>query len=538
MSSPEKASGNPAPSRLGDYLLGEMVSEDANTRTYHAQQTTMDRGVILVMQKAAGERGGQQRAFFLRDVRTKAAIEHAGIGAVFEAGEDAGELFWTRALLPGRSFAELHEAGEKYTPRDIAGYLKQLGGAMAHMEERGIKGAPLKFSDIVLSGHGILRIKNLAVAGERGFDESARDLCTAGDLFHELLDPSLAGTGLVGATRVARLLDIMTGAEEDAGPSWTQIANTAQELEQSIVSEVKAAEEWASKASRWSRIKRAGLFSGGGAVVGILIFAFLAGGAREAPAARDLSGMIVIPGGVYTDHEGKPATLASFSIDAHEVTIGEYATFLEALTGMGPGQRKSYDHESQPRTKLDHLPTDWPMMLSAARGGRPFNGRQFDLNHPVTGVDWWDAHAYATWNGGRLPTLTEWLAVVALEDNVTPYVDDWGPVDQPPRSSGKLGIHGLAGNVAEWSRDLESNPSFPMNAKVPVACGGSFQAPASGASSRNWLSTRALRRPDLGFRIVKPRPPPEPEREQQEKGKGENHGPGDEFPLRREDNKT
>ena len=153
------------------------------------------------------------------------------------------------------------------------------------------------------------------------------------------------------------------------------------------------------------------------------------------------------------------------------------------------------------------------------------------MNHPVTGVDWWDAHAYAAWKGGRLPTLREWLAVVALDDNVTPYVEGWGPVDQSPRSPGKLEIHGLAGNVAEWTRDFERNPSFPMNAKAPVVCGGSFLVPASGASSRSWVSTRGLRRKDLGFRTVKGKPPQGGGTTPGKSPKDKNHGPSSGFPL-------
>ena len=33
---------------------------------------------------------------------------------------------------------------------------------------------------------------------------------------------------------------------------------------------------------------------------------------------------------------------------------------------------------------------------------------EIDPNFPVAGVDFWDAHAYATWRGGRLPTEQEW----------------------------------------------------------------------------------------------------------------------------------
>ena len=529
MSAPENVSDGSVPPRLGDYLLGQLIAEDKDTWTYHARQRSMDRGVVLVRQKAA--RCDQPAASFLGDVRAKAAIEHSGIGSVFEAGEDGGELYWTRELLSGESFAELRESGQMYIPLELTGLLKQLGRAMAHLEERGTRGAPLKASDLILGEHGILRIQNLALAGEREADETARDLRAAAILMHELLQPGLAGTDLFGDTRLGRLFVLMMGEGEGVRLSWTQVANTAQELEQSLVSEVREALEARSKASRRYRMKK-GLAVTGAAVLTAVVSALLVVGRRDAPAARDLSGMVLIPGGDYRDHEGKSALLSSFMIDAHEVTIAEYQEFLDALSVMGAIQRKAYDHGSQPRTKVDHLPDDWLMVLSSARSGGTFNGLKYDMNHPVTGVDWWDAHAYAAWKGGRLPTLREWLAVVALDDNVTPYVEGWGPVDQSPRSPGKLEIHGLAGNVAEWTRDSERNPSFPMNAKAPVACGGSFLVPASGASSRSWVSTRALRRKDLGFRTVKEKPPQGGGTVPGKSPKGKNHAPSSGFPLR------
>ena len=33
---------------------------------------------------------------------------------------------------------------------------------------------------------------------------------------------------------------------------------------------------------------------------------------------------------------------------------------------------------------------------------------EIDLNCPMVMVDWWDAYAYATWKGRRLPTEVEW----------------------------------------------------------------------------------------------------------------------------------
>ena len=86
MSAPENVPDGSASPALGDYLLGQLIAEDEDTRTYHARQRAMGRGVVLVMQKGAGRE--QQAASFLGDVRAKAAIEHPGIGSVYEAVEN------------------------------------------------------------------------------------------------------------------------------------------------------------------------------------------------------------------------------------------------------------------------------------------------------------------------------------------------------------------------------------------------------------------------------------------------------------------
>ena len=51
MSGSEKDQVRPALRQLGDYLLVELVSEDEDTRTYHARQISVDRAVILVRLK-------------------------------------------------------------------------------------------------------------------------------------------------------------------------------------------------------------------------------------------------------------------------------------------------------------------------------------------------------------------------------------------------------------------------------------------------------------------------------------------------------
>ena len=213
--------------------------------------------------------------------------------------------------------------------------------------------------------------------------------------------------------------------------------------------------------------------------------------------ARDLSAMIGIPAGTYQITGGPVLQSKEFWIDAHEVTIAEYAEFLDALGSLHQNKRDGYDHQDQPERKIDHLPDDWETTFRAAKSGSSLDGLQLDLNCPVTRIDCWDAHAFANWKGGRLPTLDEWLVVAQSKEALAP--PGLGPVDQLGDVTDR-GIHGLAGNVSEW---IEIPPLNPDDLSPPLACGGSFRSPANGAEARTWLNSRDIRRLDLGFRVVR-----------------------------------
>jgi iron(II)-dependent oxidoreductase len=220
--------------------------------------------------------------------------------------------------------------------------------------------------------------------------------------------------------------------------------------------------------------------------------------------------MVLIPGGHFTMGKDHPVAdfspahkvrVDSFYMDTHEVTNREYLKFCEE-TGY-------------------KFPEFWN--TAVFRSGEKF------LDHPVIGVNLFDAIKYAEWAGKRLPTEAEWeyAARGGLSGKEFPNGDKWTiekatkaeswenmiyPVES--YESNGYGLYEMGGNVWEWVSDRYSenyyrqspsdNPKGPEKGTLWVIRGGSWH---SGAMCKkvyyrkgmppNWCDF------GIGFRCVK-----------------------------------
>jgi len=186
----------------------------------------------------------------------------------------------------------------------------------------------------------------------------------------------------------------------------------------------------------------------------------------------------------------------SFFMDAYEVTVGQFKTFL-----------KSSGYKSDE-------PINWNKVYKYS----------LTDDHPMIYVSWYDAVAYATWAGKRLPTEKEWefAARGGLIDKKYSWGNDeslardyanYNEIDGKEKldqttAVGSLkpngyGLYDMAGNVYEWCQDWYDGRYYDQKHKV--LRGGSWHY----TSSRLRLAYRYFDTPNnrhysysFGFRCV------------------------------------
>jgi formylglycine-generating enzyme required for sulfatase activity len=223
--------------------------------------------------------------------------------------------------------------------------------------------------------------------------------------------------------------------------------------------------------------------------------------------------MVLVPAGEFTmgsptgDVDERPphqVYLDSFLIDKHEVTVGQYAEFLQQAGG--------------------NAPSDWKSMNQLANKKRP-----------VSNVDWADAAAYCKWAGKRLPTEAEWeKAARGTDGRLYPWGNDpptsrhanygqsgpnnngaLAPVGSFEEGKSPYGVYDMAGNVWEWVSDWydhdyyknspQRNPEGPTTGGFKGIRGGSWNSSvrALRSADRYWDPPTFRSQYSPGFRCVK-----------------------------------
>jgi formylglycine-generating enzyme required for sulfatase activity len=169
-------------------------------------------------------------------------------------------------------------------------------------------------------------------------------------------------------------------------------------------------------------------------------------------------------------------------IDRYEVTYTAYQAFVD-----DGGYQKQEFWSTEGWSWLE--PTQKNFNL-------PYKCSEEAPQGPRVCITWFEAQAYASWRGGRLPTEAEWeFAARGPESRIFPWGNTWDdkkanllgaaslkPVGSYPDGVSWVGAYDMAGNAMEWVNDwldvnyykksIRDNPQGPETGTRKVEKGG------------------------------------------------------------------
>lgn len=532
---------------LGDYVVEAKIGAQPGIGIYRATQRSISRTVALhvLRDEAAVDPASIRR--FLDDASVKAGVSHPFVFAVYEAGEDSGYHFYSSEYLPARSLRQIRESGGTLDELTALQALKVTANVLNYFSGNSVAREPISENAILIGPGNQPRIANIAISAPLDeWDEDAERAELARTILALLPTHRLAAglgvrqlaqglaNGVVKYASWADLLAAITALEPQVKPAD---AHKLDARERATVRIMEEAQKKKRRSMLVSSLMSLALLAVG---LGVVYWAlFRPKGADVRVAGK----MIEIPAGEFIFQDGRKETLPTFYIDQYEVTIGQYAEFLDFIE-RNPGAITQFEHQKQPKGK-SHIPAGWAdqdlptgpaygYYTRAKRWGK-FNGGALDVNSPVFGVDWFDAYAYAKWKGRRLPTEQEWeKAARGAKGNKYPWGDHedpskantgadfnpnpelggtkdgfkrWSPVDAARGDRSPFGVNDLAGNVSEWTATYDQDAMSP-GLKNPVIKGGNWRNPDYTLTRRILLLTDLQSDDALGFRTVSDTPPP------------------------------
>src|SRR5262245_22913425 len=148
---------------LGHYRILDRIGEGGMGEVYRARDTRLGRTVAIKVLAAAVAGDGERRERFLQEARATAALSHPNISALYEIGDENGQLYLVFEFVPGESLA-VAIAGRPLNPRRALDLSIQMADAIADAHAAGIVHRDIKPDNVIVTPKGHAKILDFGLA--------------------------------------------------------------------------------------------------------------------------------------------------------------------------------------------------------------------------------------------------------------------------------------------------------------------------------------------------------------------------------------
>jgi non-specific serine/threonine protein kinase len=148
---------------LGHYKILDRIGEGGMGEVYRARDTRLGRTVAIKVLAATVAGDGDRRERFLQEARATAALSHPNISALYEIGDENGQLYLVFEFVPGETLT-VAIAGRPLNPRRALDLSIQMADAIADAHAAGIVHRDIKPDNVIVTPKGHAKILDFGLA--------------------------------------------------------------------------------------------------------------------------------------------------------------------------------------------------------------------------------------------------------------------------------------------------------------------------------------------------------------------------------------
>ena len=169
---------------FGRYRIVAALGEGGMGTVWKAEDDLLGRSVALKLLGARLSESDSARARLLREARSAGAMDHPGIGTVYDAGEQDGEIFIAMRLVDGGTVSDRLASHGALGLLDAVRIAASAADALGHAHVRGILHRDVSARNLMLTKDGQIIVVDFGLALAEGVSRLTQSGTTVGTAYY------------------------------------------------------------------------------------------------------------------------------------------------------------------------------------------------------------------------------------------------------------------------------------------------------------------------------------------------------------------
>ena len=154
------------PQKLGRYEIVRELGHGAMGVVYEALDPTIGRRIALkaIRFDGIGTTADEAARRFKNEARAAGGLNHPNLVTVYDAGEDAGNLYLAMEFIEGSNLDELLRTERRLSTAKVTDVVRQVCAGLDFAHSKGIIHRDIKPANVMLGAHGLVKIADFGIA--------------------------------------------------------------------------------------------------------------------------------------------------------------------------------------------------------------------------------------------------------------------------------------------------------------------------------------------------------------------------------------